>query len=234
MSESAFARLWNAIKPPPSVHDPNAPKTGMNRTQKWMIWGTVSVIATGVIVWQTYAYIASAQQRAQKVYEQGMLKMTPGHYQEAIDLFSKATDIYPQLGAAYLERGNSENIVGQKEAAFADYEKAIEVANLGAAFTARGLIYLGKGDTKHAEQDFTSSIGVEPNSDAFYQLGQINDARGDHAKAIGFYDQAIHIQPDAPYMYRARGQAKKALGDEQGALLDRNEGITLEHRVRRR
>jgi tetratricopeptide (TPR) repeat protein len=234
MGESALGRLWNAIKPPPSVHDPNAPPKGLNRTQKLLIWGAVGVIAVGVTGWQVYAYIASGQQRAQKLFEQGMVKMTPGHYQEAIDLFSQAVDTYPQLGAAYLERGNAENIAGQKEAAFADYEKAIEISNLAPAFTARGLIYLGKGDLKHAEEDFTSSIGVNPNSDAYYQLGQILDNRGEHAKAIEYYDQAIHILPDAPYMYRARGQAKKALGDEAGAIADRNEGVSLERRVRRR
>jgi|SRR5215471_5056253 len=233
MGDSPFGRLWNAIKPPPSVDDPNAPRKGLNRTQKRLIWATLGVVALAVAGWQIYAYIASAQQRAQKMFEQGMAKMTPGHYREAIDIFSKAVDIYPQLGAAYLERGNAENIAGEKEAAFADFEKAIEVSNLAPAFTARGLVYLGKGDLKHAEQDFTSSIGVEPNSDAYYQLGQILDNRGEHAKAVEFYDQAIHIQPEAPYIYRARSQAKRAMGDEQGAIEDRNEGNSLEHRIRR-
>jgi tetratricopeptide (TPR) repeat protein len=231
MGDSVFGRIWNAIKPPPSVHDPNAPPKGMNPTQKRLVWGTTTIVVLGLAGWQIYAYTASAQQRAQNAFDQGMLKMTPGHYQEAIDLFSKAADIYPQLGAAYLERGNAENIAGRKEAAFADYEKAIAVSNLAPAFTARGLIYLGKGDAKHAEQDFKSSIGIDPTSDAYYQLGQILDHRGEHAPAIEYYDQAIHIQPDAPYIYRARSEAKRAMGDEQDAIVDRNEAISREHRI---
>jgi tetratricopeptide (TPR) repeat protein len=228
MADSVLARLWNAIKPPPAVHGEPGESQGMNRTQKNMIWATLIVIFLVIGGWQTYAYMASAGERAQKIFEQGMLSMTPGQYQEAIKVFGKAISINPQLGAAYLERGNAESILGQTDAALADYEKAIDVANIAAAYTARGRIYVGRGDDKRAAADFNKSIGIDPSSDGYYQLGQIYDRQGDHAKAVEAYNQAIHIQPDGPYIYRARSQAKRVLGDEAGAAEDRDEAARLE------
>src|SRR6202035_3312558 len=106
--------------------------------------------------WQAYAYVASAPMRAEKVYEQGMTNMTPGRYPEAVRLFTKATDIYPQLGTAYLERGNAENILGQTDVALQDYSKAIEMGSLATAYTARRPIYLSRGDARRGGRRRTS------------------------------------------------------------------------------
>lgn len=202
----------------------------LSPTQKRMLWVSAGVVVLILASWQAYSYVASAPLRAEKIYLQGMSNMTPGRYVEAVRLFSKALDIFPQLAAAYLERGNAENIMGETEGALADYDKAIEMGNLAAAYTARGRIYVARGDAKRAETDFTQAIGVEPNSDAYFQLGQLMEAAGDHEHAILNFDQAIRIQPDAPFIYRARGMAKRAKGDEAGAAADRDEASALEHR----
>jgi tetratricopeptide (TPR) repeat protein len=233
MQPSVWTRVWDAIKPPPAVPRRHDAPRGLNSKQKKIIWVSVILVVLIAGLWQGYNYISSAPLRAQKVYDQAMLNMTPGRYDEAVRLFSKAVDIFPQLSVAYLERGNAENILGETEGAIADYDKAIETGNLAAAYTARGRIYLHRKDTTRAEADFTRSIGVEPSTDAYFQLGQINEAAGDHEHAIMNYDQALHIQPDSPDIYLARGQAKKAKGDDQGALDDRNQAYAIEHRLRR-
>jgi tetratricopeptide (TPR) repeat protein len=219
MDQSPLARLWNIIKPPRAVSRTDEPK-GLNPAQKRLVYGAVGIVLVGALGWQIFTYVTTAPQRADKVFREGMAMMTPGHYPEAIKLFDKATEIYPALAAAYLERGNAQNVLGQTDAALADYDKAIDIGNLAAAYTARGRIYLSKGDKKRAEDDFTKSIGVEPSSDSYYQRAQLRDSMGDHQKAIEDYDQAIHIQPEAPFIYRARSMARKAAGDEEGALQD--------------
>ena len=233
MNESVWRRVWNAIKPPPAVPRRRDDPRGLNSGQKKMIWASAGVVVLIVAGWQGYSYVSSAPMRAQVVYEEGMTKMTPGHYAEAVRLFTKAVDIYPQLSSAYLERGNALNAMGEMEGALADYDKSIEMGNLAAAYTARGRIYLSRGDSNRAEADFTRSLGVEPTSDAYFQLGQIREAAGDHVQAILNFDQALRIQPDSPYIYLARAQAKKAKGDDEGAAADRSQAAEIEHRIRR-
>ena len=231
MAQSTLTRLWNAIKPPPAVTGgPRDSRQGLNRTQKRMIWGTVTFVVLVVAGWQVYAYVSSAPQRAEKVFLEGMQKMAPGSYSEAIKLFTRATEILPSMGAAYLQRGNAENVLGQTDAALADYDQAITLSNLAAAYTARGGIYVGRGDKKRAEENFTRSIGVEPTSDAYYQRGQIREAAGDHGNAIEDFTQAIHIQPDAPFIYRARALARQMSGDENGAEEDRVQARAIERK----
>ncbi len=132
MNDSFWTRLWNAIKPPPAVPRKADTPRGLNPNQKRLLWGSATLVILVVGVWQVSSYIASAPMRAQKVYEQGMAQMTPGHYNDAVKLFTKAIEIYPQLSEAYLERGNAQNISGEKEGAIADYDKAIEMGNLAA------------------------------------------------------------------------------------------------------
>ena len=233
MNPSVWTRVWNAVKPPPAVPRRRDDPRGLNPTQKKMIWVSVAVVVLIVAGWQGYSYVSSAPMRAQIVYDEAMTKMTPGHYPEAVRLFTRAVDIYPQLSAAYLERGNALNTMGETEGALADYDKAIEMGNLAAAYTARGRLYVARGDAQRAEADFTRSLGVEPTSDAYFQLGQIREAAGDHTQAILNYDQALRIQPDSPYIYLARAQAKKAKGDDAGAASDRSQASEIEHRIRR-
>jgi tetratricopeptide (TPR) repeat protein len=233
MRPSVWARIWDAIKPPPAVPRRRDDPRRLNPKQKRIIWVSVALVLVIAALYEGYDYVTSAPLRAQKEYDQAMLNMTPGHYPEAVRLFTKAVDIYPQLSVAYLERGNALNILGEAEGAIADYDKAIEMGNLAAAYTARGRIYLKRGDTQKAESDFTRSVGVEPTSDAYFHLGQINEAAGDHIQAILNYDQALRIQPDSPDIYLARAQAKKAKGDDEGALADRNQAYAIEHRLRR-
>jgi tetratricopeptide (TPR) repeat protein len=224
MAQSPLKKLWAAIKPPPAV---SGRKHGLNSRQKKMIWGTAAIlflIAAGI---EAYLYVSSAPQRAQKKFAEGMQQMSPGKYQEAIQLFTTAIGIYPQMGAAYLERGNAQTALGRMDAALSDYAKAIENGDSAAAYTARGRVYLGRGDTKQAEEDFTRSLAIEQNSDAFYQRGQIHEASGDHRKAIEDYSEAILIQPDAPDLYRSRALAEQMIGDDDRAREDRSRAREL-------
>ncbi len=222
------------MKPPPAVPGTHETGSGLNPTQKRMIWGAVFVLLLVAGGWYAYSYWSSAPERAQKQFEAGMAKMAPGSYPEAVQAFTRAIEISPQIAQAYLERGNAESALGNTEAAIADYDQAIDMGNLAAALTARGRIYLSKGDNRRAAADFAKSVTIEPSSDAYYQLGQISEASGDHAKAIEQYTQAIHVQPDSPFVYRARALSRQLSGDEDGALEDRTTALAIERKSRRR
>ena len=65
-------------------------------------------------------------------------------------------------------------------------------------------------------------------ADDYHLLGMEFYQRGDFQKAIAAYDQAIKFNPlDDAVTYSNRGNAKHALGDEQGAIADYSKSIEL-------
>jgi len=177
-----------------------------------------------------YNYIGSAAQRAEVEYQAGMKLMGPGTYAKAIASFTRAIEIWPQLGEAYLERGVAHRYLNETEQAMADFDKAIDVnPNLARAYSARGRVYRERGDIKRALEDFTKSISLDSNVDAHYERGQTYETLGQHQKAIDDYDQAIARLPDAPHVYRARALAKRNLGDIAGYEADRDTAKRFEH-----
>jgi tetratricopeptide (TPR) repeat protein len=224
MPQSAFTRFWNTVRPPLKSSPPavSSEVIALRRRQRRLVLITAAVgaaVAAGVA---SYSYISSAPQRAEKEYQDGMRLMGPGKYPDAVVHFTRALSIYQQLPDAYLERGNAYRILGEPDAAIADYRAATDLnPNLAAAHNGIAVIYLERHDFNHALEELNKSITLQPTVDAYYQRGQIRESQGNHQKAIEDYDRAIAEQPDAPYMYRARALAKANLGDQDGAHDDR-------------
>lgn len=235
MPQSAFRRFWNALRPPRKDNRykpaPPSPKVlEMRRRQRRLITFTLAVfVAGGASAW-TYNYIASAPDRADKEFQQGMKMMSPGKYQDAVVHFTQALSIYKQLPDAYLERGNANRILGEMDAALADYQAAADLNPvLPEAHSGIAMIYIERHDTEHALEHLNKSISLHPTVEAFYQRGQILESLGQHEKAIADYDRAIAEETDSPYMYRARALAKANLGDQEGAHADRAIALKIEH-----
>lgn len=232
MSESAFSRFWNLVKPPPA--GPRAPlspeaMTQRKRQRKLVIVtaAALAVLAAGVSI---FLHIQSAPERADKEFQDGMKLMRPNKYPEAIAYFTRALEIYRQLPNAYLERGNAHRSLGEPDAALADFQKAADLdPTLADAHTGSAMIYLERRDPAHALDELNKSLAIRPNIEAYYQRGLILEARGEHQTAIADFDLAIAQARDAPYMYRARATARENLGDRGGARADREIASRLEH-----
>jgi tetratricopeptide (TPR) repeat protein len=226
IKEPFRSRLWNAIRPPPKVPGQRKP---LNRGQRRLIWGSLSVLVPVAAGLGIYQYVSSAEERAGKAFEQGMALMGPGHYQDAIPLFTRAVEIWPQHAQAYFERGNAHQILNQPDAALADFELALKIdPNLAPAYTARGIIYVERGDFPKALLEFDQSIRVHPTVDGYYQRGQIHYRLKQFPKAIDDYDQAIALGRDTPFIYLSRASAKTDLGDAAGAAQDRETAMSLQ------
>lgn len=229
MAESAFTRLWNAIKPPPAVRAPESATRQLTRKQKTLLIVPIAALAAGAAAWGVYSYFASAQQRAQDEFQAAMKLMEPGHYQQAIPRFTRAIDTYP-LAEAYLERGIAQRFLSDNDAARADFEKALDLdPTLARAHSGLGSIYRGQGDFKRAMDEYTKSLAIAPNTDAYFERGQTYESMGEHQKAIDDFTKAIEGARDAPYVYRARGLARRNLGDITGYEADREQASVLEH-----
>lgn len=219
-----YQRLWNAIRPPSS----NAPAT-MNTSQRRIIWaGIVAALIIGA-GWWGFRYVSDAPLRAQSAFESGMARLGPGDLDGAVKKFTESINIR-ETATAYLERGNAHSSKGSGQQALADWNRAIQLdPNLAAAYAARGTYYRVSGDLSRAMADLERSLQIAPSVDAFYQRGQVYDALGQHQQAINDYTDAINIRVEAPYIYLARAAARKALGDEEGFLLDQDLAQGLQH-----
>ncbi len=225
MPRSFLRRVWDAVKPPPA---PPA-RRRLNRAQRRLIRVTSITVALGAGTWAVYAYIASAPDRAQRHYQQGMRLLGPADFKGAAAQFSKAIDISPGFADAYVGRGKARQAAGQTEAAIADFGKAIAIdPTLELAYTSRGTLRRSRGDNQGAMADFTQSIHLHPTADAYYQRGLTYQTLGQAKRAVDDYDLAIHLDPGAPYFYRARAKAKRDLGDTAGAREDQETAERVE------
>lgn len=225
MPRTFLARVWKAVKPPP----PLPARRRLNRAQRRLIRVTSVVLALGASTWAVYAYIASAPDRADSHYRQGMRLLGPGDFQGAAAQFTKAIDIVPDYADAYLGRGKARQAAGQTEAALVDFEKAIAInPTLDLAYTSRGIIERSQGDGQKALADFTKSVHLHPTSDAYYQRGLTYQTLDQPTRAVADYDAAITYDPGAPSIYLARAKAKRDLGDLAGAQKDQETAQSLE------
>lgn len=225
--EPFHVRLWRTIRPPAKVPRNRKPRT---RAQKLLLRSSAAAALLAVAGWFAYGYFASAEERSVAAVQDGMKLLGPGDYDAALGQFSAALAIWPGNAQAYLERGNAQNALGDTAEALADWTRAIDAdPRLAAAYTARGTYYRVHGETEKALTDLNRSLEIKPSVDAYYQRGQAYHTLGQYPRAIQDFDRSIAELRDAPYVYRARSAARRAMGDLEGAAADRNTADRLEH-----
>ena len=226
--ESLVRRLWNTVKPPPAVPQERKPLTPQQRILIRVSAAVVLIVGTAL---GAYYWIASAPDRAESRFQSGMRFMRPGQYPQAVAEFSGAIGIWDRHSGAYLQRGVAKQVLGDADGALRDFEQAARIdPSLAEAFTARGTILRDRGDVRGAIDEITKSVGVRATMDGYFQRGLLWERLGEHQKAIEDYDRAIAQERDAPYVYAARGIAKRALGDIAGYEQDRDTSIAIENK----
>ncbi len=222
-----LVRMWRTIRPPSKVASARKPLT---RQQKFLVRGTAAAVLLVAAGWFAYYYFSTTEERSVAALDEGMKMLGPGTYEAAVGQFSAALDIWPGNADAYLARGNAESSLGNDAEALEDWERALQAnPKLPAAYTARGTYYRVHGETEKALADLNRSIEIKPTVDAYYQRGQVYHALAQYPQAIQDFDRGIERLRDAPYIYRARAASRRALGDVEGAIADRDTADQLEH-----
>ena len=153
-----------------------------------------------------------------------------GEYCAAIERYSNAIRLNPQLPPAHNNRGNAYEALGKQELAIQDYSKAIELNPLYAgAYNNRGLAYVDKGDLDRAIRDYDRAIELNlAFALAYCNRGLAYMKKGEHDRAIEDFDRAIALSPNDAKAYEYRGIAYGHRSEFDHAIQNFDRAIRLD------
>ncbi len=166
-------------------------------------------------------------------YEQGLARYRAGDYEGAIEAFSKAIELKPDVPPAYSDRGATFIILGDYERAVADFDAAIALdPDYARAYNNRGWAYYKLGDNAQALANLDQAIELDPNSaQAYFNRANVYEAQGDLEAAIADYGQSIAVDPrdvfGASRGYLNRGLIYAKQGEFELAISDYNQALSL-------
>ena len=158
-------------------------------------------------------------------------------YDKAIEHYTEALNLNPQLVTAYNNRGVAYNNKHDYDRAIKDYTQAIDLdSNHVSAYNNRGSAYNNKGDYDRAIEDYNKAIELKPNyASTYYNRGLAYNNKGDYDRAIEDYNKAIELKPNYASAYYNRGLTyfnkgdydRAIKGDYDRAIEDYNKAIEL-------
>lgn len=111
--------------------------------------------------------VMTRSNRAATYVNRGVLRMRAGKYDAALADYAEATDLNPELGAAFLNEGAAHIYRQDFAAALAPLDRAIELesADLFAAYYNRAIAKENTGDVSGAFHDFETALELKPGWD---------------------------------------------------------------------
>ncbi|MEK7486656.1 MAG: protein kinase, partial [Planctomycetota bacterium] len=154
--------------------------------------------------------------------------------QKAIDCFSRAIELNPELQHAYQRRGRTYSDLNQIEEALTDYNKALALNPQDIyTYVYRGIVAKKGFNLQDAISDFNKALVYFPEDDfIYYQRGTAYDLLGDERSAINDFSACIRLDPQGDYYsgsaYSYRGELRLKQGDYGGAIADFTQAMEME------
>ncbi|MBI5892312.1 MAG: tetratricopeptide repeat protein [Deltaproteobacteria bacterium] len=187
-------------------------------------------------------------------FEKGYQHWLNKEYDSAIEAYTKAIALNPNLAQAYSNRGVAYAYKGQYDRAIEDYNKAIALdpnfkgqhdraiedlnkaialdPNVAGAYNNRGLAYALSGNMGRAIEDYNKAIALDPSDTFAYQSrGDAYAKKGQLDRTIEDYNKAIQLDPNDAKSYTKRGAAYALKGQHDRAIEDLNKAIALDPNV---
>ena len=107
------------------------------------------------------------ENRAATYVNRGVLRMRQGNYSDALEDYTKALDIQPDMGAAFLNKGAALIYRKDFDLALAALNRAIDLESpdLFAAHYNRAIARENTGDVPGAYDDFVTALELKPGWD---------------------------------------------------------------------
>jgi tetratricopeptide (TPR) repeat protein len=172
----------------------------------------------------------------------GWVRAHRGEYEGALADYQRAFEGAPLDVIKLADRASVEALAGLHKVAEADFESALQLDPSNAWVRARRALYLHarRGEHKRAIADCDEALKFSPGHvEASLNRGLALLALGDFRAAIADFDRALDSRQKGlmtfagrfstryPELYRARSEARRQLGDLDGALADLNLALGL-------
>lgn len=156
-------------------------------------------------------------------------KVRRGHYQEAVNIYSKCIEDHSTLALLYELRGFAYYKLGQYENDFLDMTEAIKLEpNNAEYYDGRGVTLHMMGRYDEAISDESKAIELEPeNAEYYYGRGVTFYAMGQYDDAIADMSKAIELEPDNAEYYYSRSVMLHKVERYEEVLANENKAIEL-------
>lgn len=127
-------------------------------------------------IWEIWLQHSNSD--VEDLMQMGTERMNSRLYSEALLIFSRIIENFPDYAEAWNKRATLYYIAGNHDASIADIEKvlALEPRHFG-ALSGLGLVYIQREELGKAKQAFEDLIAVHPNSpNARQNLQSVNDS----------------------------------------------------------
>lgn len=171
------------------------------------------------------------QDESMRLFDQGLKNFLVGKSNEAIDNFTRAVKVEPDLAEAYLWRAKAWSRNGNIENAITDLSlaiKALRISKINRAYYERAEAFSKLQRWDEAIADYSQAI--KGSASWTYPLigrGKAWFNKKEYDKAIADYDKVIMLNPKNAQAYVLRADNKRFKTDYDGAIADFSEAIRL-------
>lgn len=159
---------------------------------------------------------------------QGYLALGRGHYDEAIELFTRSIGLDPNYIAAYGNRGIAYIFKSDYDRALADFNQMIRIGpNNSRGYIHRGVLYERLGDNERARADYDNAIRILGRAQFYFDRGIVK-GNFNNNDAIEDFTRAIELNPNNVRYYVARGNTYRKIRDYRSAYADLSEAHRLD------
>lgn len=134
-------------------------------------------------------------------------------------------------GRDYFEKGQKAFVIGDHEASFNMFDKALEEGYEPIkTLLSRGAAYINIEDYDKALQDFDRVLEMDGNNErAYYYRGVTKLKKGQFQQAAEDLDHTLALNPERGAAFFARGIARAELDREDQAIADFKQAVAYSH-----
>jgi tetratricopeptide (TPR) repeat protein len=183
---------------------------------------------TAISIWEDTAEKRPRNPGAQ--VSLGAAYLQAGRADEAIQCFSRAIELKPDLADAYNDRGAAHTVNGHEAEALRDFEQALKLdPRSAAAYGGRAAAYIHLQRYDLALADCREALALQPDLAYVYNTRGVAYANtGRVAEAIQDYTRALALDPDFAEAYNNRGHSEAVAGRLDEAIQDCSQAIELD------